>query len=74
LGPDGLVEKDTKTHQSRRVALDGSTVAPLIGHREATDERASVCGMKLTADAFVLSSDVEGRASWYPDSVSRSLP
>jgi integrase len=71
MGPDGLVEKDTKTHQARRVALDGSTVAALIGHRAAADERASMCGTRLVEDAFVFSGDVEGREPWFPDSVSR---
>jgi integrase len=71
MGPDGLVEKDTKTHQSRRDALDGLTVAALIGHREAADERASVCGTRLAEDAFVFSGDVEGHETWFPDSVSR---
>jgi integrase len=71
MGPNGLIEKDTKTHQARRVALDMSTVEALIGHREAADERAAVCGVALVDDAFVFSADLEGREPWYPDSVSR---
>lgn len=71
MGPDGLVEKDTKTHQSRRVALDGSTVDALAEHRVVADDRASICGTQLVDDAFVFSADVEGREPWYPDSVSR---
>ena len=29
MGPDGLVEKDTKTHQARPVTLDHTTAAAL---------------------------------------------
>jgi hypothetical protein len=32
FGPDGLVEKDTKTHAVRRVARDAATVAALDAH------------------------------------------
>jgi integrase len=71
MGPNGLIEKDTKTHQARRVALDASTVEALIGHREAAEERASVCGVVLVDDAFVFSAEIEGSEPWYPDSVSR---
>jgi integrase len=71
MGSDGLVEKDTKTHQARRVALDRSTVAALVAHREAADERASACDTALVPDAFVFTADIEGREPWYPDSVSR---
>jgi integrase len=33
-GPNGLVEKDTKTHASRRVALDDEVVVALTAHRD----------------------------------------
>lgn len=46
-GPDGLVEKDTKTHQTRRVALDAPTTAALLDHRVAAVERAEQCGAAL---------------------------
>lgn len=70
-GPDGLVEKDTKTHQTRRVALDGPTTAALADHRTAAVERAEGCGGALAADAFVFAGDVAGTTPWYPDSASR---
>lgn len=71
MGPDGLVEKDTKTHQARRVALDRDTTRRLAAHRGTVIERAAACGTALPDDAFVFSADVEGREPWYPDSVSR---
>ena len=71
MGPDGLVEKDTKTHQARRVALDSDTTRRLAEHQAAAVERAVACGTSLADDGFVFSADVEGREPWYPDSVSR---
>ncbi len=70
-GPDGLVEKDTKTHQTRRVALDAPTTAVLTDHRSAAVERAQHCGVALADDAFVFAGDVAGTTPWYPDSASR---
>jgi integrase len=71
MGPHGLVEKDTKTHQARRVALDPETVRMLVAHQTAVEERANTCGTKLVDNGFVFSADVEARTPWYPDSVSR---
>lgn len=71
MGPDGLVEKDTKTHQARRVALDPVTVEMLTAHLSSVRERARECGTDVMDIGFVFSSDVEGRTPWYPDSVSR---
>lgn len=71
MGPDGLVEKGTKTHQARRVALDPVTVEMLAAHLESAHERAEACGTGVIENGFLFSSDVEGRTPWYPDSVSR---
>lgn len=45
-GDQGLVEKDTKTHQVRRLALGAATVKRLAAHRRAAQERALACGMR----------------------------
>jgi integrase len=71
VGPDGLVEKDTKTHQVRRVALDDATVEALRAHRTAAEERAARFAGQVDPDAFVFASDVGGRIPWFPDSASR---
>lgn len=71
MGPSGLVEKDTKTHQARRVALDPETVRMLVAHQAVVEERAQACGTKLAGNGFIFSADIEGRSPWYPDSVSR---
>jgi integrase len=72
-GMQGLIEKDTKTHAARRVALDVRTVAVVADHLARMRERAAFFDLVLGADAFVFSNDVEGLSSWYPDSVSRSF-
>ena len=71
MGPDGLVEKDTKTHQSRRVALDAVTVGELATHRERVDERAAISETTISEQSFVFSGAVDGSEPWFPDSVSR---
>jgi integrase len=71
MGPDGLVEKDTKTHQARRIAIEPSTSAALKRHHRAMVERAAMCGVALPGSALVFSDAADGSAPWYPDSVSR---
>lgn len=58
-------EKDTKTHQSRRLALDEETVAVLRSLHLRARERALALGERLADDALLF-SDVEGRP-WRPD-------
>jgi integrase len=63
---DGEVrEKDTKTHASRRLALDEPTVALLRQQRRRQQELALALGVRL-ADGAVLFGDPEGRP-WRPD-------
>lgn len=73
FGPDGLVEKGTKTHSARRVSLDPRTVDALRDHRERMTVRAGTCRKVLAADAFVFSNAADCREPWFPDSVSRSF-
>lgn len=61
-----LVEKDTKTHQARRIAIDPATLAALEMHREAMQERAAVLGVELPANAFVFVND-DFEQPWRPD-------
>ncbi len=62
---DHPYEKGTKTHQSRRIALDDATVAELRVHRLRMQERALALGVRLADDAHLF-ADVEGRP-WRPD-------
>ncbi|MCP4967117.1 MAG: site-specific integrase [bacterium] len=73
LGSNGLVEKDTKTHSSRRVSLDGGSAAVLAEHKEQMESRAVECGMTMAVDGFVFSNEPDGSAPWFPGSVSRSF-
>jgi hypothetical protein len=54
-----LQEKDTKTHQQRRVVLDPETVEVLREHRARAESRASVTGSLLRPNSYVFSSDPE---------------
>jgi integrase len=66
-----LVEKDTKTHASRRIALDQATVGALTQHRDRCAERASACGVVLPARAHVFSHDPDGTRPWVPNDVTK---
>lgn len=72
-GPDGLVEKDTKTHSARNVSLDPTCIASLVDHRARAVERARVCGIDLAGNALVFSPTVDGSEPWWPESVSRTF-
>jgi integrase len=49
------IEKDTKTHQMRRVALDAATVELLGEHRQRYEELARQLEAEPRADAYVFS-------------------
>jgi integrase len=68
---DGFVEKDTKTHQARRVAIDAATRRALAEHRTRCLERALECGVPLASNAFVFSYEVSAATPWPPLSVSQ---
>lgn len=60
-----LREKDTKTHQSRRMAIDEGTVDVMRTHRLRQRELALALGESVPDDALVF-SDADGRP-WRPD-------
>jgi len=66
---DGQVlEKDTKTHQQPRVALDAETVEVLREHRRRMETRAEA--LDLVADETrMFSYEPGGSACWLPDTV-----
>jgi len=64
-------EKDTKTHQTRRIALDPETVALLTGHRQLCMDRAAQLGIDLAADAFMFSPAPDGSVHLKPRTVGR---
>src|SRR5438105_4888326 len=68
LGTHEVVEKQTKTYRSRRIALDPGTVKALEEQRTRMENRAEICEAELVADAYVFARDVAGRVPWRPDS------
>ena len=67
----GLVEKDTKTHATRRIALDPGTLAVLAEQQTAAEARANTAEADLTPSAFVFSAEPDGRIPWTPTTVTK---
>jgi integrase len=61
-----ILEKDTKTHQSRRVALDAGTADALRAWRQIVEKRAADCGSRINPDSFVFSPEPNGSSPWNP--------
>jgi integrase len=66
-----LVEKDTKTHAPRRVALDKASIDELARHHEQCRHRAAACGSALRKSAHVFSLDPVGLRPWVPNEVTK---
>jgi integrase len=64
-------EKDTKSHQQRRIALDEETVGLLREHRTRFAARAKAVGVELSDGGFVFSLAPDGSTHLRPDSVSQ---
>jgi integrase len=65
------VIKTTKTHQKRRLALDGGTLDLPSEHREQCAKRAEEAGGELRKDGYVFSRDGLGELPWFPDTVTK---
>lgn len=55
------VVKGTKTHSSRRLALEPFTLEVLRQHRQRCDDRALAVGVAVGPDSFVFSPDASGK-------------
>jgi integrase len=66
-----LHEKDTKSHQERRIALDAETIAILDEHLERQDAMAKELDLTLDDSAFLFSLDPDCAAPLLPDSVTQ---
>lgn len=66
-------EKDTKTHQSRRIALDSETVALLREHRTRVQARIETLDATFTDDLFVFTSSKtpDHSAPYSPNAVTQ---
>ncbi len=67
---DEVVEKDTKTHSSRTIALDKDTCKVLGDWRDTCDDRARKCSAKLVPKAYIFSDAPDGSACWRPGKVT----
>ncbi|MGH3611582.1 MAG: site-specific integrase [Pseudonocardia sp.] len=64
-------EKDTKTHQQRRVTLDAELVEVLRAHRTRCNERAALVDAKVRRDGFVFSTAPDCSTMTHPNSVTQ---
>ena len=65
-----VIEKDTKPHQARRLALDAGTVDLLGRHKTAMEERAALFDVALSDEAFVFSDEPDSMAPWKPGRIT----
>lgn len=67
------VEKDTKTHQMRRLALDSETVTLLRGHKKRVEQRCKELHTPWSDDLFVFSGNKipDHTKPYPPDAISR---
>lgn len=66
----GAFEKDTKTHQVRRMALDPATVDVLRAQQALSIEFAEFADTEITDESFIFSLEPDGSAPWLPGYVS----
>jgi integrase len=58
----GVKEKETKTRQQRRVALDPQTLEMLTAHRDRCEQRCAALGCDLDPSAYLFSPAPDGSA------------
>jgi hypothetical protein len=63
-------EKDTKTHQQRRIALDEATTSLLRAYREICEQNAAALDIAFAADGRLFSTSIDHRSWLRPSSVS----
>jgi integrase len=68
-----LIDKDTKTHARRRVAVGADTVELLKAHRARQAAAALAAGATLPPEAYVFSRSPDGSAAISPDGISHRL-
>jgi integrase len=68
-----VIEKDTKTHQARRMAIDVATADLLAAHRDAVVRRARMAGTEVGDESYVFSDQPDGSVSWKPDRVTTAF-
>jgi integrase len=73
IAQDGaeIWEKDTKTHQDRRIVLDPETIQLLGDHWNRCTDRAQQFNVILTKNSFVFSTEPDRRLPLKPSSVTQ---
>lgn len=66
----GVKEKQTKTRQQRRVAIDPQTAALLLEHRQRWEHRCQLLGIAFRNDMFVFSPVPDASSPYGPRSLS----
>ena len=66
-----VVEKGTKTHQTRWVSVDPATADLLARHIDEMDSRAAEAGAQVASDAFVFSLEADCAKPMRPDYMTR---
>jgi integrase len=64
-------EKDTKTHQRRRISLDAASVEMLTEHRGRCTTNCSALNTTLDADAYLFSRDPDNRTPLRPGTITQ---
>jgi len=67
----GIKEKETKTGQRRKVALDPHTLGLLNQHRKLREPRCAELGTALALEAFVFSPAPDSSTPYAPRSISQ---
>jgi integrase len=67
----GWGEKDTKTHQARKIGLDEIGLEILRRHRASVDKLATELGVTVASDAFMFSRSPAGFEPIRPDVLSK---
>lgn len=68
---DGMLLKDTKSHQMRRVSIDAPTVELLLQHRDDCAGRLALLGVALTDRTWVFSAKPDMSSPRDPASLTR---
>jgi integrase len=69
----GTVEKDTKTHAARRVAVDAETLAVLARQRQRMEARSAACRLAFNTDGFVFTQTADGSQPLHPDTITNGF-
>jgi integrase len=64
-------DKDTKSHQMRRLSIDEVTVGLIRRHRESCEQFFAILGVPLTADLYVFSAVPDHSRPRDPSSMTR---